>query len=135
MLAVAIAAVSVLAPRRPGGFPARCLAMGRGGNPRCETRIARANPPRRARAGQAKVKLPAVDVDVCDDDANRRAQANLPAASPTAELVRDGVEIVLVVVERRNVDEPFGGDLDGLTEKSPVLNAGDDRVEFVADAA
>ena len=88
----------------------------------------------RARAGQAKVELPAVDVDMPHDHANAGTQPVLPSGSATFEHMGCGVESVVVVIESRDMHQPFGGNFNRLAEEPPILHAGDDGVEFVADA-
>ena len=87
------------------------------------------------RVGQDQIELAAIDVDVGDPDLDAVAQPVAPAGAAADQRVRPGLQVVVVVGQAGDVDQPLDRQLDEPAEEAEVLDADDDRVERLADRA
>ena len=80
-----------------------------------------------------RVEFPAIDVDMGDPYLQPITEPVSPARSPADQGVRFGLEVIVVVTQAGDVNEPLGGKLHQPAEEAEVLDADDDRVERLAD--
>src|SRR5437762_2788239 len=81
-----------------------------------------------------EIELPALQVDANDFHMDLVPQAVAPPRAPPGQAVRRLLVIVVVVVKGADVDQALDGELFRLGEEAIVGDAGDDRVQFQADA-
>ena len=86
-----------------------------------------------AAADDAKIQLAAVDVDACHGHKDTVAQAILVARAIARQRVARAIVAIKVVVERTDVHQAFGRQLEALDEEAELLDPGNDSLHRGAD--